>query len=232
MGLLHVCEKKSESLFTKSDVSFINNVSRIGAIALENVRMYEQIQGDYLKTITAFALAVDARDSYTMHHSENVAKYSQAIAKKMQCSHNEIELIKNSALLHDIGKIGVKDSVLLKNGKLTPDEFEHIKLHCAKGEEIVRGLPFLKEASLLIRHHHERYDGSGYPDGIKGPKIELGARILAVADSFDAMTTARPYRNALSTTEALRELERNKGIQFDPEVAECLEEIIKQGLSV
>jgi len=230
-GVLHVCDKKSESLFTKSDVSFITNISRIGAIALQNVRMYKQIQDDYLSTISALVLAVDARDNYTMLHSKNVAIYSQEIAKKMHCSHYEIELINRSALLHDIGKIGVKDSILLKADKLTSDEFEHIKLHPVKGEEIVKILPFLKEESFLIRHHHERYDGLGYPDGIKGPNIELGARILAVADAFDAMTTARPYRNALSITEALNELERNKGTQFDPEVAECLEEVIRQSLS-
>jgi HD-GYP domain-containing protein (c-di-GMP phosphodiesterase class II) len=232
LGVLHVCDRKSGALFTKSDVSFVTNIARMGALALKNARMHEEIQEDYLGTITALALAVDARDSYTRHHSENVTKYSVAIAQKMQCSHYEIETIERAALLHDIGKIGVKDSILLKDGRLTTDEFDYVKLHPAKGEEIVKILPFLKDASFLIRHHHERYDGLGYPDGIKGSKIELGARILAVADAFDAMTTERPYRNALSAEEALRELERYKGTQFDPKVVECLQEVISQGLPV
>ena len=232
LGVLHACQKKSDGLFTQRDKSFAMNIGRIGAIALQNVQMYEQLQNNYLKTITALALAVDARDSYTRYHSENVTKYSLAIAKEMHCGNYEIELIKRSALLHDIGKIGVKDAVLLKNGKLTPEEFEHIKLHSTKGEEITKAIPFLKDASLLIRQHHERYGGGGYPDGISGEKIEVGARILAVADSFDAMTTDRPYRKALSLEQAIGELERNKGTQFDPRVVECMLAIIKRDISI
>lgn len=227
LGVLHVCDKKFLNSFTRRDELLITNISRTGAIALQNVNLYEQIQQDYLKTITALTSAIDARDSYTMHHSENVARYAVAIAQNMQCRHYEVDLVKQAALLHDIGKIGMKDAILLKPGKLTPDEFEYIKLHSIRGEEIVKVLPFLKKAASLIRHHHERYDGSGYPDGIKGQDIEIGARILAVADVFDAMTTDRPYRNAFSFGEALNELERNKGTQFDPEIVECLRKIIQ-----
>lgn len=231
LGVLHVCDRKTEEPFTKNDVSFAMNIARIGAIALNDTRLYEQLHSNYLKTITALALAVDARDSYTKHHSEHVSGYSVAVAQRLKCSKQQIELIQRSALLHDIGKIGVKDAILLKNGGLTPDEIEQIKLHPAKGEEIVEALPFLKETALLIRHHHEKYDGSGYPDGIKGDNIELGARILAVADSYDAMTTNRPYRNALSAEEALLRLEQGKGNQFDPKIVECFEEIIKEGFN-
>lgn len=232
LGVLHFCDKKSDAAFTERDKLFAVNIGRISAIALQNVQMYEQIQSNYLKTITALALAVDARDNYTKYHSENVAKYAVAIAEEMKCNDYEVELIKRSSLLHDIGKIGVKDAILLKKSKLTFEEFEDTKLHPVKGEEIVKIIPFLKEASVLIRHHHERYDGLGYPDGLKGPKIEFGARILAVADAFDAMITERPYRKALSNEEALQELEINKGVQFDPKVVECLQAVLKKNPSV
>ncbi len=227
LGVLHVCDKKSINQFTRKDELLITNISRTSAIALQNVNLYEQIQQDYLKTIAALTSALDARDSYTMHHSDNVAKYSVAIAQNMHLRQDEIDLLKQAGLLHDIGKIGIKDDILLKPGKLTPDEFEHIKLHPIKGEEIVRVLPFLKKAARLIRHHHERCDGLGYPDRIKGQDIDIGARILAVADVFDALTTDRPYRKAFSFGEALDELERNKGTQFDPDIVDCLHKIIQ-----
>jgi putative nucleotidyltransferase with HDIG domain len=226
LGVLHVCDKKFTNPFTKRDELLITNISRIGAIALQNVKLYEQIQQDYLKTIMALASAIDARDSYTMHHSENVARYAIAVAKSLGCKQSEINSLKQAALLHDIGKIAIKDSILLKEATLTPDEYEIIKQHSVKGEEIISILSFLKQAAKLIRHHHERYDGSGYPDGLKGQGIELGARILAAVDVFDAMTTDRPYRKAFSYQEALNEIEKNKNTQFDPEVTDCL---IKMG---
>jgi HD-GYP domain-containing protein (c-di-GMP phosphodiesterase class II)/uncharacterized membrane-anchored protein YhcB (DUF1043 family) len=232
LGVLHVCDKKSPGDFTPQEASVVTDIARLGAIALQNARLYEQMQHDYLQTISALATAVDARDAYTRFHSGNVTRYAVAIAVKMECRAYEIDIIKRAAILHDIGKIGIKDAVLLKSGRLTPEEFEHIKQHPAKGEEIVKILQFLKEEAILIRHHHERHDGSGYPDGVKGFDIELGARILAVADAFDAMTTDRPYRKALPVEEALLELERNKGTQFDPEIVTCLHELIRHDPSL
>ena len=232
LGILNVCDKKFTNPFTKRDALLITSISRIGAIALQNVKLYEQIQQDYLRTINALASAIDARDSYTMHHSENVAKYAVAIAQNMQRKNHEIGLLKQAALLHDIGKIGIKDAILLKEGPLTPDEFEQIKQHPIKGEEIINILPSLKRVASLIRHHHERYDGSGYPDGVRGQDIDLGARILAVADVFDAMTTDRPYRKAFSFKDAFDELERNKGTQFDPEIVEHMRKIIHDKPSI
>jgi putative nucleotidyltransferase with HDIG domain len=232
LGVLHACDKKSEAAFNDRDFSFMLNIARLGAISFQNVRMYEQMQDDYLKTMTALALAVDARDSYTRWHSENVARYSVAIAKKMQCRPYETETIRKAALLHDIGKIGIKDQVLLKPGKLTGEEFEQIKLHPAKGAEIIKPLSFLKEVSPLIKHHHERCDGSGYPDGIKAREIELGARILAAADVFDALISDRPYHKGLSVEESLMDLDFNKGTKYDPRVIECLLEVVKENPSI
>lgn len=228
LGVLHVCDKKPNKLFSKRDFALMVNVGKVCAIAFKNVLLNEQIQDDYLKTITALASAIDARDHYTKGHSEDVARYSLAIAKEMKFSHSQTEVLRRAALLHDIGKIGIRDDVLLKSDNLTPEEYKQIKLHPAKGEEIVNALSFLKESSTLIRHHHEGYDGLGYPDEIKGEKIELGARVIAVADSFDAMTCDRFYRKALSLHEAIKKLEQNKGTQFDPEVVECFLKVLEK----
>ncbi len=228
LGVLHACDKRFTNEFTKRDELLISNIARISAIALKNVSLYGQIQQDYLKTITALASAIDARDSYTMHHSENVARYSVELAKKMGCKDYEIKLLRQAALLNDIGKIGIKDYILLKPEPLTPEEFKIVQQHPVKGEEIANILTFLKEAAKLIRHHHERFDGAGYPDGIGRYNIELGARILAVADVFDAITTDRPYRKAFSFQEALEEIRKNEGTQFDPEVVEHLSAVINE----
>ena len=227
LGVLIVCDKKSRRPFSKKDEVLLENVGRVCAMALKNAQLHSQMQDDYLRTITAFAAALDARDPYTRWHSENVMRYSVEIAKTLGFSRARIETLRRAALLHDIGKIGISDRILLKAGKLTPEEFEQIKLHPLKGEVIIKNLPFLKEITLLIRHHHERYDGKGYPDGIKGEKIELGARILAVADSFDAMTSDRPYRKAIPLDEAVNQLKVNKGTQFSPEVVDCFLSVLK-----
>jgi putative nucleotidyltransferase with HDIG domain len=220
IGALNVTAKKTSTPFTGRDEELLINVARMGAIAFQNSRLHEQIQADYLKTMMALAVILDARDPYTKRHSENVTRYSVAIAKEMGFNPAQIENIRRSGLLHDIGKIGIRDDVLLKPGKLTSEEFEQIKIHPVKGQEIVSSLPFLKEVAILVRHHHERYDGKGYPDGKSGENIELGARIMAVADSFDAMTTDRPYRKRLPLKEAIAELIRCKGTQFDPKVVD------------
>jgi putative nucleotidyltransferase with HDIG domain len=220
IGVLNVTGKKSGIPFTKRDEELLINVARMGAIAFQNSRLHEQIQVDYLKTMTTLAVILDARDPYTKRHSENVTRYSVAIAKEIGFSSAEVETIRRAGLLHDIGKIGIRDDVLLKPGKLTPEEFEQIKVHPVKGQEIVSSLPFLKDVAGLVRHHHERYDGKGYPDGKFGEDIELGSRIMAVSDSFDAMTTDRPYRKRLSLKEAITELIRCKATQFDPKVVD------------
>lgn len=227
-GVLNVCDKKTNQPFKKEDLIFLTNVARVGAIAFQNIRLREEIQEGYLKTITSLALAIDAKDPYTKRHSENVTKYSLAIAKEIGLNTAETELLRRAGLLHDIGKIGIKDEILFKFGKLTLEEFAEIKLHPVKGEMIVKSLPFLKEVSILIRHHHERYDGRGYPDGINGNKIELGASILAVADSLEAMISDRPYRKRLSLESAIEELKRGKATQFNPIVVDNFLKILQQ----
>ncbi|MCM8801263.1 MAG: HD-GYP domain-containing protein [Candidatus Omnitrophica bacterium] len=228
IGVLNVTDKKTNEPFTSQDLTFLVNVSRVAAIAFNNAFLYTQIQESYLKTMTALALIIDARDPYTERHSESVIRYSLAIANEMNLPLKEVEILKRAASVHDIGKIGIRDSVLLKPTKLTPEEFEEIKVHSIKGYQIIASLPFLEEEASLVRHHHERYDGTGYPDGKKGEEIELGARILAVADAFDAMLSERPYRRKLSLKEAKQELIRNKSTQFDPEIVDYLLKAIEK----
>lgn len=228
LGVLNVCDRKDDKLLTNSDLSLLLNVGRVGGVAFQNIVFYEQINDNYLKTIAALATAIDARDPYTKYHSENVTRYTLAMAKELRLSYHEREVLRRAALLHDVGKIGIRDNILLKIDKLSDEEYRQMQIHPARGEEIIKPLSFLKEAANLIRHHHERFDGNGYPDKLRGHEIELGARILAVADTFDAMTTDWPYRRALSRDEAIAELVRSKNVQLDPMVVDCFVKILQR----
>ncbi|MCM8831692.1 MAG: HD domain-containing protein, partial [Candidatus Omnitrophica bacterium] len=226
-GVLHVCIKNTGQLFTKSEFLFLENIGRLIALVFKNIFLYQELNENYLKTIAALASAIDARDPYTKYHSENVTRYSVAIAEEMKLPYKDIETIKQAALLHDIGKIGIRDEVLLKTAKLDEREYEQIKTHPLKAQQILESLSFLKDISAIIRHHHERFDGKGYPDGLSDVQIELGARIIAVADTFDAMTTDRPYRKALTLEEAIEELQKAKNTQLDPEIVDYFIKILK-----
>jgi len=180
-----------------------------------------KIRASFLSAITALAYALEAKDKYTSGHSQRVAETSVAIAKELGLSQHSIERIRQAGLIHDIGKIGVRESVLNKPGRLTDEEFHHIKSHCEIGEHILTPIVEDEEILKVVRHHHERYDGRGYPDGLKSEQIPLGARILAVADTYDAMTSERPYREAMSDETACDEIKRCKCTQFDPVVADA-----------
>ena len=180
--------------------------------------LYHEMQATYLSTVKALAQVIEAKDRYTLKHSDNVTKYAVAIAEEMRFSLPEIEEIREASQLHDLGKIGIHDYILTKPSKLTEEEWEEIKLHSLRGAEILKPLTFLNGVIRLIRQHHERYDGIGYPDKLKGEEIVLGARIIAVADSFDAMISERPYRKAYSKEYAICELKKKSGTQFDPQV--------------
>ena len=181
-----------------------------------------------MRTIHALALAVDAKDHYTRNHSERVALYATAIAVRMGLPIEYIERIAIAGTLHDVGKIAVPDRVLLKPACLTDDEFSLVQAHCTEGERMVRALG-MRDIASWIRHHHERWDGTGYPDGLAGERIPLPSRIVGVADAMDAMTTARAYRQALSLDQATVELQERAGKQFDPQVAGCLVELLDEG---
>lgn len=185
-----------------------------------------EIITESIETFTGF---IDAKDPYTNGHSKRVARYTRQIAEQMGYEGEELDRIFYVALLHDCGKIGVPDSILGKPGKLTDDEFEIIKSHTERGGEILSSFKSLEDADEGARYHHERYDGKGYPEGKAGEDIPLVARIICVADSFDAMNSNRVYRKQLKKTHIINEIERNKGLQFDPRIADIMLDLIRSG---
>lgn len=192
-------------------------------------RKNEQIQEMTTQTITAIANALDAKDAYTEGHAERVSAYSAHIAEKLGMSEEEVRNIRFVALFHDIGKIGVPDSVLNKPGRLSTEEFDQMKQHTVVGGEIIKDLDMIPGVFVGARYHHERYDGTGYPEGLKGAEIPQIARIIAVADAYDAMTTNRIYRNRLTNEQALSELEKGMGTQFDPDAVGALIDMLRTG---
>jgi len=196
---------------------------------VEPLDIAELLEKTHFETIMAFSEALEARDEYTAGHSRRVMEYSKSIGQRMKLDKQDIESLKRSALLHDIGKIGIPDMVLKKEAKLTDEEYAIIKSHPETGASILKYIKSFKDLVAAVYHHHERFDGEGYPDGIKGKEIPLHARIIAIADTFDAMTSSRSYRKkALSLRTALGELERNKGNQFDPEITDIFIEILHE----
>ncbi len=188
-----------------------------------------RIEEHSLGTLQALTAAVDAKDSYTAHHSLSVTDHVIAVGRQLRLEQEDLELLERAALLHDIGKIGVPESVLLKPSKLTDEEFTIVKRHSASGSDIIGSIPFLQGLVPLVRHHHEHWDGSGYPDGLAGERIPRLARILAVADAFDAMVSNRPYRPAMSLTRARNELLRCRAMQFDPEAVDAFMSALDSG---
>ena len=191
-------------------------------LARRSFELYTKMRKVYLDTIRALAAAIDAKDPYTKGHSERVAKMSVTLAQELNLSGRELENIEYTALLHDIGKIGIADSILGKKGSLTSQEFDRIKEHTAMGADIIEPVDFLKNSYWAIYHHHEKYNGKGYPDGLKSEDIPILARVIAVADAYDAMNSDRPYRKKLSKDKILNELKDQSGKQFDPEVVKAL----------
>jgi HD-GYP domain-containing protein (c-di-GMP phosphodiesterase class II) len=181
----------------------------------------EQFQQQTLAMATSLVSLIDLRDRYTGGHSQRVAKYVRNIAVQLCLPDERADTIVFAASLHDIGKIGVPDHILLKPGKLDDEEFGWIRNHPEWGWMAVRNVDGFQEAALLILHHHERLDGRGYPSGLRADEIPLGSRLIAVADSYDALTTNRPYRNARSKDEALAEIQRCAGTQFDPQIVDA-----------
>jgi response regulator RpfG family c-di-GMP phosphodiesterase len=229
LGVLNLVRMRGNMSFSNVDLELINVLSSQASISIENARLYHNIRDNYLKTIRGFALAVEAKDRYTHGHSENVMKYTVVLAKYMGLSAQEIEQIKYAGLLHDIGKIGVSESILNKPGRLTPEEFEEIKAHPEIGARIISDVPFLKSLVPIVKHHHEFFNGQGYPDHIAGDQIPLGARILSIADAFEAMTSNRPYRKAMPYEVAMEILFNQKNLQFQPDLVDIFLEIIQRG---
>jgi putative nucleotidyltransferase with HDIG domain len=198
------------------------------AAALETAQLYDDRERHFRATLEAFAKAIDARDPYTAGHSQRVTAYTLVLARQSGEYGTEFETIRRGGLLHDIGKVGVPDAVLLKPGALDAAERALIEAHPVIGYEMLVSLPFLGASLPSVRGHHERWDGKGYPDRLGGTDIHPHARIMAVADSYDAMTSARPYRPALPTAEAARRLRADSGAQFDPAAIELFDAVERE----
>lgn len=181
----------------------------------------QRLRDAFLNTVQALGAALDARDQYTQGHSERVAAYVAGIAGELQVPREEIDTLVRAALLHDIGKVGIPDSILRNPGPLSPQDYAVIQEHPRIGAQILDSVRFLTQEVMIVMHHHERWDGTGYPNRLRGNSIPLGARLIAVADTFDAITSARPYRPARDRHVALQEIARCSGTQFDPTVVQA-----------
>ncbi|MFH1562902.1 MAG: HD domain-containing phosphohydrolase [Nitrospirota bacterium] len=220
IGVICLGDKKSGEAFYASDEKLIFTLAlHVGAI-FANSRLHQRIESLLFDTIKALVSAIEQKDPYTKGHSERVAAIAEAIASEMALTNEEKQQVKIAGILHDVGKIGISASILTKQGKLDDEEWEKIREHPIKSVSIIRNIEELKEILPCIYHHHERYGGGGYPDGISGEKIPLIARIIAVADTFDAMNSNRAYRSKLTIEDILREIKDKSGSQFDPKVVE------------
>lgn len=208
-------------VYAAEDLKLFSTLASQAAVQIENAALYRQLKDTFYTMVYTLAETIEKRDPYTGNHTKRVMEYSLALGRTLGLSDQELSRLELAAVLHDIGKIGVPDKILLKQAKLDDDEFRQIKLHAVYGEEILCRIPQLNDIIPGVKHHHERYDGRGYPDGLKGEEIDIMARIIAVADTFDAMTTDRPYRRGFPFEEAFEELRRNAGSQFDPAVIEA-----------
>lgn len=220
-------ENSKQISYSAEDLKLLNAISTQAAVAIENANLYESLREAFFETVQALVETVEKKDSYTAGHARRVAIYSTAIGEELGLSKAELAKIKLAALLHDIGKIGIQDDILLKKGKLTNDEYEVIKKHPVLGAEILDNMTQFRDIIPYVRSHHERYDGRGYPDGMDKENIPLVSRILSVADSFDAMTSNRPYRPTMNREYAFSELRKNSSTQFDPVVVEAFLKRIK-----
>ena len=224
------CEKSDKFdqllLLVESGIKAISQMNLIRKINLELKDTYDKLEKAYLESIETLRYTVEAKDTYTRGHSDRVSAYSVLLGEKLGLSEKELNDLKIGGLFHDIGKIGVPDSILLKDSKLTDDEYSEIKNHPAIGAHILSNATIFSDIIPIVKHHHERFDGFGYPGKLKGEEIPYLARITAVADAFDAMTSKRTYRNSLSLDVVKAELEKCKGTQFDPECADAFLDIL------
>lgn len=220
VGVLNVGSKRP-SAFTTEDLSTLERLSSQISVALENSRLISNLEELFIGTVKSLSSTIDAKSKWTAGHSERVTTYALGIGKEMGLPENELKDLELAGLLHDIGKIGTYEAVLDKAGKLTPEEFEIVKKHPVRGAEVLEPIKQMKDIIPGVLHHHERYDGTGYPDGLKAEKIPLMARILAVADTFDAMKADRPYRTGRTMEFIIEEFKRCSGTQFDPKIIDA-----------
>lgn len=228
-GILIAVIKSGMYCFNEKDIYFLNFVVEKASFSIENMALYENIYENLFSTLYAFVETIEARDPYTKQHSASVSKYAMTIARASGFTQEDVAKLNVSGNLHDIGKIGIPDNILLKPGRLTDEEYEIIKKHPIIGSNIIAHLGMWTEEQDIIRHHHERFDGKGYPDGLKGEEIPLLSRILSVADVYDALTTDRSYRRKMSDDVAVNIIKENSGSQFDSKIVDVFLDLHSKG---
>lgn len=242
-GVLEVLDRNSGEDFKTEDLKLLEALADTASVAIENVRLYEdekrhvrlladayqELQKTYKSTLQALTGLLDLRDDTTHGHSLRVVAYTLRLAREMGITDPErLRHIEQGALLHDVGKVGVRDSVLRKTDKLDDEEWREMRAHPELGYQMLKEIDFLRQALVVVRYHHERWDGSGYPKGLRGTEIPLAARIFAVIDTFDAITSHRPYSRARTYEQAVEILTRESGVLFDPQVVEAFLRIAKE----
>ena len=228
LGVMDVNEKRSGEPLGQDDLKLLTTIAGQVTIALENARLYGVLQENALRTVQALASTLEAKDRYTSGHSERVTQYALSVARHMGLSAAKMDRLRYASQLHDVGKIGVPEAVLRKPSSLDDQEWHAIQEHPAIGERIIEPLDFLGEVGRIIRGHHERWDGKGYPDGLRGEEIPALTRIMTVVDAYDAMTSERPYRAAKSAQEAMQELRRCRGKQFEPRSTDAFLSVLEE----
>jgi HD-GYP domain-containing protein (c-di-GMP phosphodiesterase class II) len=221
LGVIEVLNKRDGSVFDEEDLESVVSVAKTAAMAIENTRLHDTVLDAYKNTVAALAAAIDAKDSHMRGHSQRVMEYSLKMGTTLFFSPEEMETLEYASMLHDIGKIAIDSSILNKAGPLTAGEWEIMHAHPVIGAELLKEIPFLEKASGLVLCHHEKYDGTGYPDGLRGEDIPVGARIIAVAEAFDTMTIDTAYRGAMSVEKAIKELNDCAGTQFCPKAVKA-----------
>lgn len=230
IGVIEVINRRDGAPWGPRDLDLLKALAAQMAIAIENARLYTNLERFFLNTIASLVAAIDARDPYTHGHSQRVMEYALAIAEEMKSPAEDMNAIRVASLLHDIGKIGTPEGILKKPGRLTAEELAEIRRHPVTGSEILSHIDELGRVAQIVRHHHERYNGRGYPDGLKGENIPRAAQIVAVADALDAMTSDRTYRAAFAPEVAMEHLRRGAGSQFDPQAVQAALRLYRRGL--
>lgn len=230
LGLIAASSLRRRAFTEPGQLELFIDITSQAAVAVDNAEMYKRLEVTFWSTIRSLAEAIDAKDAYTRGHSDRVAEYAEALARKLGLEEDVQSAVRCAGYLHDTGKIGIPDSILLKQDKLTDEEFGQIMKHPILSHKIIEPVEFPYEVKPFVRHHHEHFDGSGYPDGLAGEEIPLGARIISIADAYEAMTSDRPYRKALSNEAAIEELRRCSGTQFDSELVEAFMEVVLESV--
>ncbi len=228
IGVLNINSPRNKKQFNDRDLKLLTILADQAAMRLDNIELFNNLQSFYFEMVQTLARAIDAKDAYTYDHADRARKYAKEIAIKMNLPYTIVRNIEYAALMHDIGKIGIADNILLKKEKLNETEIKILRTHPIIGHKILAPVKFLTPVAPMVLYHQEWYDGSGYPEGLAKEEIPLGARIVAVIDAYDAMTSDRPYRKALPIKTAVDELKKGSGKQFDPKIVDIFINILKE----